>query len=354
MRIKLRPTWGLIALILLIVAGSIRVPYVLLSPGPAYDTIGQIDGQEFITISGAQTYPTEGALFMTTVSEYGGPTEGIDVFQAIWGWLDPKQEVAPREMFYDDSVSDEENRLQNAEAFSTSQTYAVGAALKYLNLPVNENVVVASITEGAPALGLLKAGDIVTAVDGVTTKVSKEVAQLVQKKPAGSTVTFSVTRQGSAINIPIVTAARVDDPTTTEDESGIPYVGIGLDMQYVGDFNVDFAQTNIGGPSAGMMFSLAIIDKLTPGAITNGVKIAGTGTIDGDGNVGPIGGISRKLIGAADAGTKLFLAPIENCSEVLGAVPDDLTVVPVATLTQAVKAIEDFNSGKPLPTCSAQ
>lgn len=354
MRFKLRISWGLVALILLVVAGSIRVPFVLLSPGPAYDTIGQIDGQEFISISGAQTYPTEGALFMTTVSEYGGPTEGIDVFQAIWGWLDPKQEVAPREMFYDDSVSDEENRQQNAEAFSTSQTYAVGAALKYLNLPVKENVVIASITEGAPALGLLKAGDIVTAVDGVSTKVSKEVAQYVQKKPAGSVVTFSVIRQGSAVNIPVETAPRIDDPATTQDESGIPYVGIGLDMQYVGDFNVEFAQTNIGGPSAGMMFSLAIIDKLTPGAITNGVKIAGTGTIDGDGNVGPIGGITRKLIGASDAGTKLFLAPIDNCSEVVGAIPNGLTVVPVATLTQAVKAIEDFNSGKPLATCSVQ
>lgn len=353
MRLKLRPTWGVVALLLLFVIGSIKVPYVLLSPGPAYDTLGEIDGQEFISISGTQTYPTEGALFMTTVSEYGGPTEGIDVFQALWGWLNPDEEVAPREIFYDDKISEEENRLQNAEAFSTSQTYAVGAALKYLNLPVSENVVIASITEGAPALGLLKAGDIVVAVDGMETKVSKEVAKLVQSKPAGSVVTFTVVRQGSELNVPVKSAARVDDPNTSEDESGIPYVGIGLDMQYLSDFNVEYAQTNIGGPSAGMMFSIAIVDKLTPGAITNGIKIAGTGTIDGDGNVGPIGGINRKLIGASDAGTKLFLAPLENCSEVVGNIPDGLTVVPVATLTQAIKAIADFNSGATLPQCTS-
>lgn len=352
MRRGFRPSWALASLILLLIAGWIRVPYVLLSPGPAYNTIGQIDGQEFISISGAQTYPTEGALFMTTVSEFGGPTEGIDLFQAVWGLVDPDQEVAPREMFYDEQVSEEENRLQNAEAFSSSQTYAVGAALKYLDLPVSKNVVIASITQGAPALGLLKAGDIVVAVDGLETKTPKEVAQSVQKNPAGTVVTFTLIREGNEINVPVKSASRPDDSSTEENESLKPYVGIGLDMQYVADFNVDFAQTNIGGPSAGMMFSLAIIDKLTPGALTDGIKIAGTGTIDGDGNVGPIGGISRKLVGAKDAGTELFIAPIENCNEVVGKIPNGLTVVPVATLTQAVQAIEDFKAGRALPQCS--
>lgn len=352
MRRGFRPSWALASLILLLIAGWIRVPYVLLSPGPAYNTIGQIDGQEFISISGAQTYPTEGALFMTTVSEFGGPTEGIDLFQAVWGLVDPDQEVAPREMFYDEQVSEEENRLQNAEAFSSSQTYAVGAALKYLDLPVSENVVIASITQGAPALGLLKAGDIVVAVDGLETKTPKEVAQSVQKNPAGTVVTFTLIREGNEKNVPVKSASRPDDSSTEENESLKPYVGIGLDMQYVADFNVDFAQTNIGGPSAGMMFSLAIIDKLTPGALTDGIKIAGTGTIDGDGNVGPIGGISRKLVGAKDAGTELFIAPIENCNEVVGKIPNGLTVVPVATLTQAVQAIEDFKAGRALPQCS--
>lgn len=351
MRLNRRPTWALVALLLLVIAGSIRVPYVLLSPGPAYDAVGEIDGQEFISISGTQTYPTEGALFMTTVSEYGGPSEGIDLFQAIWGLVDPDQEIAPREMFYDEQISEEENRLQNAEAFSSSQTYAIGAALKYLKLPVSENVVIASITEGAPALGLLKAGDIVVAVDGLQTKSPKEVAQAVQKNPIGSTVTFTLVREGNQLNVPVKTAARPDDPATTENESVKPYVGIGLDMQYVGDFNVEFAQTNIGGPSAGMMFSLAIMDKLTPGAFTQGIKIAGTGTIDGDGNVGPIGGISRKLVGAADAGAELFLAPADNCAEVTR-IPDGLTVVPVTTLTSAIKAVEDYQAGLTLPKCS--
>lgn len=353
MRFRFKPTLALISLLLLVIIGTIKVPYVLLTPGPAFSTIGKVDDQDFITISGTPTYPTQGDLFMTTVSEYGGPTEGIEVFQAIWGWLDSTQEVAPRENFYDESVSEEENRLQNVEAFSSSQTYAVGAALKYLQIPVTQNVVVASITEGAPALGLLKAGDEVLAVDGVATKTPKAVAEAVRKDPVGTVVKFTVLRGGAQLDISVTTAAKVDDPSTEENEAGVPYVGIGLDMKYQGPFNVKFAQTNIGGPSAGMMFSIGIVDLLTPGAITGGKQIAGTGTIDGDGNVGPIGGISRKLIGASKAGATLFLAPKTNCNEVVGHVPDGMTVVPVETLTQAITAINDFNSGKPLAKCEA-
>lgn len=352
MRFRPKLTLASFSVLLLAIAGLIRVPYVLLTPGPAYSTIGEIDGQKFISISGVTTYPTQGELFMTTVSEYGGPSEGIDIFQAIWGWLNPDQELAPREAFYDESVDEELNHQQNVEAFSSSQTYAVGAALKYLDLPVQEYVVVSSITAGAPAVDLLRAGDKIISVNQVQTKTSKEVAQLVRSNPIGSQITFLVDRSGSKLEIKVTSAARVDDPTTAEDESGIAYVGIGLDMQYVGQFNVDFAETNIGGPSAGMMFSIAIVDLLTPGALTQGESIAGTGTVDGNGNVGPIGGISRKLIGARDAGATLFIAPKSNCSEIIN-IPEGLTVVAVETLDQAIKAIDDFNSGAPLVGCES-
>lgn len=351
MRFIRKPGISALALLLIVAAGTIKVPYVLLTPGPAFSTIGEVDGQKFMTISGAQTYPTEGDLFMTTVSEYGGPTEGIDVFQAIWGWLNPAEEVQPREAFYDDSISEEENRAQNVEAFSSSQTYAIGAALKHLKLPVTENVVVSSITEGAPALGKLKAGDSVLAVNGIVTSTPKEVATEVRNHPVGSEITFRVLRGGFQVEVTVTSAAKVDDPSTAENEAGTPFVGIGLDMHYQGTFSVDFAETGIGGPSAGMMFAVGIVDMLTPGALTQGKHIAGTGTIDGDGNVGPIGGISRKLIGAKRAGATLFIAPKSNCDEVVGHIPAGLTVVPVETLTQAITAIDDYNAGKTLATC---
>ncbi|MEN9742152.1 MAG: hypothetical protein RIR66_1108, partial [Actinomycetota bacterium] len=256
MRFRLKPNKSSLAIVLLVTAGLIKVPYVLLTPGPAFSTIGEVEGQKFISISGAQTYPTEGDLFMTTVSEFGGPSEGIDVFQAIWGWLSPTQEVSPREAYYDESVTEEENRAQNVEAFSTSQTYAVGAALKHLDLPVRQNVVISSITEGTPAAGLLKAGDRIISVDGLSAATPKEVANLVRKRPVGSVLSFLIVRNGNELTIQVTSAAREDDPSTEENEDGLPYVGIGLDMQYQANFTIDFAQTGIGGPSAGMMFSL--------------------------------------------------------------------------------------------------
>lgn len=352
MRLRVKPTKSAVAFVLIVAAGFIKVPYVLLTPGPVFSTIGDVDGQKFIKISGAPTYPTKGDLYMTTVSEFGGPSEGIDIFQAVWGWLSPTQTVTPREAIYDESITEEQDRAQNLEAFSSSQTYAIGAALKYLNLPVRESVIISSITEGTPSVGLLKAGDRIISVDGVETKTSKEVAMAVRKNPVGSVVTFHLVRNGNELDVPVVTAARIDDPTTEENEAGIPYVGIGLDMQYQGDFTVDFAQTDIGGPSAGMMFSLGIVDMLTPGSLTQGKEIAGTGTIDGTGNVGPIGGIAHKLVGARHAGATLFLAPKSNCDEVVGHIPNGLTVVPVETLSQAVLAINDFNAGKKLAKCT--
>lgn len=351
MRFIRKPGISLVALALIVLAGTIKVPYLLLTPGPVFSTIGDVDGQKFISINGTETYPTEGDLYMTTVSEYGGPSEGIDVFQALWGWLNPNEEVTPRETYYDESVTEEENRAQNVEAFSSSQTYAVGAALKHLSLPVTENVVISSITEGAPALGKLKAGDRVISVNGIETKTPKEVATEVRNHPVGSIIKFNVERLGNQFEIEVTSAAKEDDPTTEENEAGTPFVGIGLDMHYQGDFQVEFAETGIGGPSAGMMFAVGIVDMLTPGALTQGKQIAGTGTINGDGSVGPIGGVARKLIGAKRAGATLFLAPKSNCDEVVGNIPSGLTVVPVETLTQAISAIDDFNAGKTLAQC---
>jgi PDZ domain-containing protein len=100
------------------------------------------------------------------------------------------------------------------------------------------------------------------------------------------------------------------------------------------------------------MFAIGIIDKLTPGALTNGKIIAGTGTITPDGTVGDIGGIQQKLIGARDAGAVLFLAPQGNCQDVIGHIPEGLTVAAIETLEDAMEAIEAFNSGAEVTACS--
>jgi len=351
MRPKFRPTLTWSLLILLGAAMFIPVPYVMTSPGPVFNTIGKVENVELISISGAQTYPTDGELNMTTVSEYGGPQQGLDMFQAIWGWISPARRVVPREAIYPEGETEKENTARNVEAFSTSQSYAIAAAMAYLNKPVNEKIVVSSIGLDTPAQDKLRAGDEILTVDDVAIKTPEQVVEAVRSKPIGTALNFSVIRSGSKLNVIVTSGSRLDNPETAEDEATIPYVGIGLDVNYSADFDIEFGVTGVGGPSAGTMFAVAIIDKLTPGALAHGKIIAGTGTIDPDGNVGNIGGIQQKLIGARNAGAVLFLAPQGNCGDVVGHIPDGLTVASIKTLSDAVTAIEEFTAGKPVNPC---
>jgi PDZ domain-containing protein len=322
MRSRLKPTLTWTLLILLGAAMFIPVPYVMTSPGPVFNTIGEVNEIELISISGTETYPTEGELDMTTVSEYGGPQEGLDMFQAIWGWIDPDRRVVPRESVYPEGETEEENAARNVEAFSTSQSYAIAAAMDYLDQPIKEQVIVTSVGLDTPAQDKLRAGDEILTVDGVPMTTPEQVVEAVRSKPIGTDLNFSVMRGGTKLEVVVTSGTRSDDPETEQNEATIPYIGIGIDINYSAEFEIKFGVTGVGGPSAGTLFAIGIIDKLTPGALTQGKIIAGTGTIDPDGNVGEIGGIQQKLIGARDAGAVLFLAPAGNCDEVIGHIPD--------------------------------
>jgi Lon-like protease len=352
MRSKLKPTLSWSLFILLSAAVFIPVPYVMTSPGPVFNTIGEVNEIELISISGTQTYPTQGELDMTTVSEYGGPQDGLSMGQAIWGWISPEKKVVPRESVYPEGETEEENAAKNIESFSTSQSYAIAAAMGYLEQPINEQIIVTSVGLDTPAQDKLRAGDQVLAVDGVQMVTPEQVVDAVRSKPIGTDLKFSIVRSGTELDVVVTSGSRPDDPATEQNEATIPYVGIGIDLSYSADFEIKFGVTGVGGPSAGTMFAIGIIDKLTPGALTQGKIIAGTGTIDPAGIVGDIGGIQQKLIGARNAGAVLFLAPAGNCDEVIGHVPDGLTVAAVETLDEAMDAIAAFNSGAQVTTCS--
>ena len=352
MRFRFKPTLSWSLLVLLGAAMFIPVPYVMTSPGPVFNTIGEVNNVELISVSGTETFPTEGELDMTTVSEYGGPQAGLDMFQAIWGWISPDRRVVPRESIYPEGETEEENIARNVEAFSTSQSYAIAAAMDYLDKPVIENLIITSVGLDTPAQNKLRAGDEILKVDGVAMTKPDQVVSAVRSKPIGSELSFSVLRNGSALDVVVTSSHREDDPATEQDEATIPYIGIGIDTSYSAEFDIEFGVTGVGGPSAGTMFAIGIIDKLTPGALTQGKTIAGTGTIDPKGNVGEIGGIQQKLIGARNAGAVLFLAPQGNCDEVIGHIPDGLTVAAIETLEDAMDEIESFNSGAQVTSCS--
>ena len=166
----------------------------------------------------------------------------------------------------------------------------------------------------------------------------------------GEPIELTVERDGEQVTVSVM-------PKQTEvDGETVWLIGIVLLNDYEFPIDVTIQLNNVGGPSAGMMFALGIIDTLTPGQLNGGQNVAGTGTITADGEVGPIGGIRQKLFGAKDAGAEWFLAPEANCDEVVGHVPDGLQVFAVETLDDALDALEAVRAGgdvDALPTCAA-
>jgi PDZ domain-containing protein len=332
---------------LLVVGIVVPLPFVELAPGPTFNVIGDFQGEPVITISGTPTFPTAGNLDMTTVNERGGPRSGINIGRVVVGWADPTIRVLPRSaLFPEDSRTDAEVKAENVRAFSDSQADAIAASLSYLDRPFTTLVVVSSVRGGTPADGKLEPGDELLTIDTTTITVVEDVAKAMSSVKPGETVTVRYKREGKEGTTRITTTASPADPQRA-------FLGITVGETYEAPFTIDFSLDGVGGPSAGMMFSLGIVDKLTPGELNGGRYVAGTGTITPDGQVGPIGGIEQKLIGARRAGATLFLAPASNCADVVsGGVPAGLTVARISTLADAVTAIESYVAGKPVTGCS--
>lgn len=336
---------GVVLLVFLGVATLLPVPYLRLSPGPTFNTIGSFDGQPVIKISDRTTYPPTGHLDMLTVLESGGPFGNLYLGQVLQGWFDPHSQVLPREAYYPDQTSADQVAAQNQAAFTDSQSEAVAAALHHLKIPVTEEVSVVAVTVGAPADGKLKVDDRIVSVGTTKVNTPTDVAKALQGKHPGDSIPILVERNGKPMTVTVVSGAAPGDASR-------PFLGVVTSLTYVSPFPITFTLQDVGGPSAGTMFTLGIIDMLTPGALNGGHFVAGTGTMDAEGDVGAIGGIRQKMAGARDAGATYFLAPKANCSEVTGHVPAGLTVAAVSTLDEALAALQDFNAGKAAPSCS--
>lgn len=334
----------LVALVALSV--FLPVPYVVLGPGPTENTIGAYNGTDVIVIDGRETYPTEGNLNLTTVSVTSQDRK-VFLIEALQGWIDPKAAVVPREEIYTGEESADEVRARNAEQMVTSQQSAIAAALGELDIPVAERVYVESIVEGAPALGKLEAGDAILAVDGEEVATRDDVVRLITAHEVGDLVTFTVERDDERLDVDVETVVSTDGGPTR--------AFVGIDPQPGFDFPFDVTVTlgeDIGGPSAGLMFALGIIDKLTPGALNGGAFVAGTGMIAADGVVGPIGGIQQKIAGARSAGATTFLVPAANCAAAVEADVSGIQLVRVETLADAVDSLETLASGgSAVPAC---
>ena len=329
---------------MLLGVGFLPVPYAIEQPGPAIDVLGEYDGEQVLSIEGAQTHPTEGSLMMTTVAIDGGPGYIVTPAEVVRAWFDPTRAVMPKEAYFPEGQTREDTDLENAVQMNTSQQEAVAVALRELGYDVPSEVIVSGVRKGAPAEGVLQAGDVIVAIDGQRGQDAEGFRNLAARAAESGPVPITVRRNGEQMDLEVPTA----------DEDGAPRMGVVLGTGYDVPVDVKIGVGSVGGPSAGTMFALSVYDELTPGALTGGEKIAGTGTIAIDGTVGPIGGIRQKMVGAHDAGAEYFLAPADNCSEVTGYVPDGMQVVRVSSFDEALDAVStiaETDSVEGLPHC---
>ena len=338
---------GFVTVALVAAAFLMPVKYAVLRPGPALNTLGKENGKDLIAIEGRASYPTSGALDLTTVSVFGGPGSHVELYQVVEGWLDPAVAVVPEEEVFPKGQTAEQSKEENQREMTSSQESATAAALTSLGIPIGTKVTISEVDSKAPSSKSLQAKDVLVSINGVATSDLEKLREGLQRTEPGEVAKVVVRRAGK--DVPLEVTTRAGDDGRTQ-------LGVFIDASFDFPFDVKIQIEDIGGPSAGTMFALGIIDKLTPGPLTGGKKIAGTGTMDADGTVGPIGGIRQKLVGARRAGATWFLAPADNCNEVVGHVPDGLAVVRIATLDEAKAAVEKIGQGaaaSSLPTCSA-
>ena len=313
------------------------VPYVVLSAGPTVNTLGSQDGKEVIKIKGTPTSTSRGQLRLTTVSV----RPETDLLSALWAWFDDEEAVVPRELIYPPDQTEEQVEQRNEEDFQQSQSSAETAALRELGYPVQ--VTVTKVVAGGPSEGRLRTGDVLVSVDGKPVGTAGELTELIRARPAGTTLSIGYARGGSP------GLARVTSRVGKEGDP--PRIGVEIDQRQPHPFTLKIELDEIGGPSAGLMFALGIVDKVRPDDLTGGRIIAGTGTIDDRGRVGPIGGIPQKLVGARAAGASFFLTPADNCAEAADNAVPGLTLARVASLTDALNALDAVREGRQPAGC---
>ena len=319
---------------------SLTVPYAAEGPGPTVDTLSQVDGTDVVEVVADDVDTPEGQLNMTTVSV----TTNMTLGQVLYKWLSTDDTIVPLSNYMRPDTTMEEVEEANKQAFVQSESAATYTAMEYLGVPVK--TVVAEVLKDSPARTVLERGDVITEVNGTPAAEPAEIQRLIQSQAPGDELTLKIERAEQVREEKLTLGERPEDDS-------LAFLGVTMLAEPDTDIEVNYNLQDIGGPSAGMMFTLAVIDKLSPGDLSGGNFVAGTGTIGLDGQVGPIGGIKHKVRASMDAGAELFLAPADNCQEATSRDHGDMVIASVRTIDDAIKAMEDFAAGKEVTTCPA-
>lgn len=320
----------------------IQVPYYAFSPGPAYDV------DEFVVVPGDTE--SQGEMYFLTVS-----LREINALEWLQAQLDPRVDLAPRENVRPAGVSQEELQQQNRDLMDTSKQNAIFVALTELGYEVTYEAAgagISSVIEGSAADGLLQVGDVIVAVDGQPVEFSADAVELIGGHPPGTAIRLEVDRPTDEsatayarqeIEVVLGPYRAVDENGELIEDMDRGMVGVLLathNLNTIFPIDVQIDSRNVGGPSAGLMFALEIIDSLRDDDLTRGARIAGTGTIQPDGTVGAIGGVVQKVYGAIDIGAEYMLVPAGNYDDAVTAAGEDIQLVRVATLADALALLE--------------
>ena len=335
------PRWPLVAVaVLILVAGLaavfwfVPVHYYALWPGPVEEV------SDLVRVDGGPTvYELNGDLYMLTVS-----LREVNAFEFARGWIDPSVDLVAREAIRPEGVTPEEHRTVNLRLMDDSKETAIAVALRYLGLPVEytgEGMLVMSVVEGSPADGLLEVGDVLVKIGETGVEIRDDGIEAILANEIGDTIPLTVQRADERIEIEITLAEHTDNP-------GRPMVGFvpetynrSLELP----FDIEIETHGMGGPSAGVMYTLTLIDLLTEEDLVGGNIIAGTGTISADGSVGPIGGVRQKVVAAQNAGARYVLVPEQNYADAMTVKREDVEIYAVSSIREAVDILELIAAG---------
>jgi PDZ domain-containing protein len=342
-------TWAALVAVPLLVALGLYMavtplPFVTFAPGLTINVLGDNGGKPIISVQGHRVYHDDGELRMTTVSVTQRDAK-LDVLTLMQTWFSHDDAVYPYAIQYGDSGSQQHDTHEGHVEMISSQRAAVAAALTQLGYHVT-HVVIAAVTKGMPAYGKLRVHDVIRRVGGTPVSSSTELVRIIGAVPVGGSLPITVERDGRLVTVRVI-------PTTRD---GQRLIGVTPGVTYTFPFKVEVHLSRaIGGPSAGLMFALSIYDTLTPGSVTNGGTVAGTGTIDPQGVVGEIGGIQQKIVGARQDGAQLFLVPPANCPDAMTSDHGSMRLAKAATLKDAIAEVEAWakDHDATLPQCTA-
>lgn len=343
--------WLLLAftIITTLVLSLLPAPYVIDQPGPTYDTLGSVATEEgevaLVSAPGIPDYPRSGQMRLTTVTRVGNPENLPSWWSVMGAWVTREKSVMPVDAAFPPGISVEQNQEAARIDMENSQQEAIAAAFGYLSIPFSSFVRVAGVLDGGPSEGVLRDGDVIVEAGGVAVADVTELREAIGANGVQSAMTILVVRDGQQRSVQVI-------PRLSDGRQPIPAIGVLVSGRYDFSIPVDIELENVGGPSAGLVFALGVVEKLTPEEVVPPAVIAGSGTITASGVVGGVGGVRHKAFGAASAGARLFIIPRDNCDQVRGLTIDGLDIVPVDTLDEAVEALAISRGGAPLPTCS--